>query len=951
MTYDEDLPPKVPAISPAMNRKITIGIGVLLGLVILLAAAGQSITFLLNFSEFGDLYLRPIYFIMMAGAVLSPIALFRVDFKNRRSLSLWAIKLAGKSFQRRLPEEGIPLEDLDFSSVKLKPMQFAIWQITKVVIGAALFGNVIFGFAISGVLGGWATGIGSLGAIFSFPFIAPPADYAFAQANVVPMIPSLTLIITPLLGAIGIRLVVLLGLTQLLRIGTSVYIEQAQKGQMRFPTVAVQSLLAIAAFWTAFNLFFSSFIDFNTKFLIGGVLAFGGVMVVFALYDKLRRGPFLQPPKKSLILRGAAIALVILLAGSMMGVQTGIADARKVEWRGPYTAQQIGVNRYLAQLDEVNVQQYDFGANPVPPSQIAAYVDEHEDVLGKVRVWDREAAFAKMKPEIGLIPYVDFQDSDILRFNDTLYWSASMKPILPSTVQAEDAWFNTHFVYTHVPNGFLLLDGHEGVKTETDQFFPQRQIYYGEGGLLEEAWAAFPSDRSTSDEVGGSMYTGLGGVDMPPPISWIFEGNFVLSYPTSEIHSLRYQDVYERMELLFPYFLYELEGKRVDMFPVSDGEDTYWLMPLLVGLPGNNIPWSTGNPLIRLLGYAIIDTYDGSIQILVLGDDFFSNLFEQVYSDYVTTETPVWLETQMRYPEELFRWRINMFNFYHVTDPATYIVAKEFFEVPATLVPYYIMAKPPGLDEPEFIGLLSLELRGSAGRNLAGYMIVRNDHPRLGEMDFYSVPLDSETKLLGPSAIVEALERNPDFATLRTLLRDPRLGDNILYRVGDHDVYFIPVYTAGAGGVVAELGGVAAVGAAFTGEYHVGFGSSGSPQVAFASYLDKLGGIDPELDEPEMELGDRIMRVEGLFTNEGLAVVKPTTMSPPLTFKEGESTYINEDQWEETEKVVQEFLNEWVDPEETRRVISWTEGNRLNFGIFEEFDVVLEVHYVSIEVD
>ena len=270
---------------------------------------------------------------IIAGTVLAPIALFRVDFKNRRSLSLWAIKLAAKSFQRRLPEEGLPLEDLDFSRVKLKPVQFAVWQVTKVLIGAALFGNVIFGFAISGLLGGWASGIGSLGAIFGFPFVTPPADYAFAQANVVPMIPSLTLIVTPLLGAIGMRLVILVGLTQLVRIGTTAYLEQAKKGQIRFPTVAIQSLLAIAAFWTAFNLFFASFIDFNSKFLIGGVLAFGGIMLVFALYDKFRRGPFLQPPKKSLIIRGAAIGLVILLAGSMMGVQTGIADARKVEWQ------------------------------------------------------------------------------------------------------------------------------------------------------------------------------------------------------------------------------------------------------------------------------------------------------------------------------------------------------------------------------------------------------------------------------------------------------------------------------------------------------------------------------------------------------------------------------------------------------------------------------------------
>ena len=125
----------------------------------------------------------------------------------------------------------------------------------------------------------------------------------------------------------------------------------------------------------------------------------------------------------------------------------------------------------------------------------------------------------------------------------------------------------------------------------------------------------------------------------------------------------------------------------------------------------------------------------------------------------------------------------------------------------------------------EFLGLLSLELRGSQGRNLAGYMVVENDLDNLGDLQFYEVPLNSTTKLIGPTAVREALDRDPDFAQLKTLLRNPRIGDNILYRVGEHDVYFIPVYTAGAGGVVAQLGTIAAVGAAFTGEYYVGLGN------------------------------------------------------------------------------------------------------------------------------
>ena len=136
---------------------------------------------------------------------------------------------------------------------------------------------------------------------------------------------------------------------------------------------------------------------------------------------------------------------------------------------------------------------------------------------------------------------------------------------------------------------------------------------------------------------------------------------------------------------------------------------------------------------------------------------------------------------------------------------------------------YYVEAKPPGSDQTEFLGLLSLELRGFEGRNLAGYMVVENDLTNL-ETYSYEVPLDSETKLIGPTAVREALDRDPEFAQSKTLLRNQELV--IIFctsRCSWRILY--SVYTAGAGGVVAQLGTIA-VGAAFNGEYFVGLGDT-----------------------------------------------------------------------------------------------------------------------------
>jgi len=526
-----------------------------------------------------------------------------------------------------------------------------------------------------------------------------------------------------------------------------------------------------------------------------------------------------------------------------------------------------------------------------------------------------------------------------------------MKPVLPPTVAAENRWYNEHLVYTHVPNGFLTLDATGGQIVDSSEIFKQREIYYGEGGLFEDNWSAYPLSRGdVSAELGGVFYDGDGGIDVSPPLSWTFEPNFLLSYPTDSIHIMRFKDIHERMEILYPYFLYDLFGKELDSLPVTDGENTYWLVPLIIGFDTSGVPWSVGNPYLRLVGFALVDTQDGNIQLMKTGDDFFTEMFLEQYSERFIP-IPDWLEEQTRYPSELFSWKTEMYNIYHVTDVETFIQANEFYEIPVGLDTYYIQSKPPEFETTEFVGLLSLELRGSQGKNLAGYMIVENDVSNLGNLQFYKVALNSTNKLIGPTAVREALDRDPDFAQLKTLLRNPRIGDNILYRVGEHDVYFIPVYTAGAGGVVAQLGTIAAVGAAFTGEYYVGLGNT--QEEAFEAYLQKVSGvIDTKsgLGEIiELERQDRIDIIKSTLENEGLEILEPTTIQVPLSFNEGEIFFFTEKDREDTEVFLLEFIDDFVKPR-SERVFLWEEENQFNIGTIVVRDGIPEMHYISIEV-
>ena len=135
------------------------------------------------------------------------------------------------------------------------------------------------------------------------PFASLPSTAGFSQQNVIPMIPALTLIITPLLSAFGTRLVLLVGLTQLLKsISSSIFEIGAEFKQssetseswnrtgpdlskIKLPTSIIEALVAIFLVWTAFNMFFTSYIDYNTKFLIGGVFLAGISFAIFSYLD------------------------------------------------------------------------------------------------------------------------------------------------------------------------------------------------------------------------------------------------------------------------------------------------------------------------------------------------------------------------------------------------------------------------------------------------------------------------------------------------------------------------------------------------------------------------------------------------------------------------------------------------------------------------------------------
>ena len=105
----------------------------------------------------------------------------------------------------------------------------------------------------------------------------------------------------------------------------------------------------------------------------------------------------------------------------------------------------------------------------------------------------------------------------------------------------------------------------------------------------------------------------------------------------------------------------------------------------------------------------------------------------------------------------------------------------------------------------------------------------------------------------------------------------------------------------------------------------------------------KLGETIIQLDKDE-----RFEKIMEMISTSGLTITKPTAIQIPLSFEEGEIVFFNESDKDETEKMINEFMDEYAVG--TSRVLMWEEDTSLYFGVINTVDGIAEIHYIKIQI-
>ncbi len=627
--------------------------------------------------------------------------------------------------------------------------------------------------------------------------------------------------------------------------------------------------------------------------------------------------------RRRMIIMAIAVAIIGVLI-----VNVGIIAGFRLNWDNnwiqyewnPLTQKQIDVTRWSAGIEEI--QQYSLSDIPTGNAT---------KILSLVRQWDQTAAYTKMRNQIG-VNWMDLSSSTIVYVGGHEYWVAPTTVVYPS----ED-WISTHLIYTHASK-IIVIDSHSGEFVPVTEAFGLQSeplIYYGEG-FSNEVY----TNIKGFNEIENVSYSGTPDYTLSGwqrTLWFLLKGQlgYAFSPPQESINMLLNRDVLERVSSVLIY------GLTVDpaAYLVSDGNRVYYTVQVYIDYPMHS--GFSASSYLRNFAVVLVDIEDGSMHWYFVGesDGFLVDFYRDYYQSLNTP--PDWLIPQLRYSEALLGMhdisgQLDVDFQFHVNDPFVWRSGSQFFERPSATEVLYV---PMTVGNQEyFVGFQLVEFQSSPGRNLAG-LYVAYGGSQLGQMDIYSIP-NATTQFIGPSAALQALETDDYVRTQLTLLTSPRFGNILLYSIGNHLYYFIPVYIEStiADAVITKI--------AFIGVIDAATGTKVATGADTAQAYYALAGITPT---PQLGAEERLEKIEDSFTGEGCNLVEPAMIGGDVWIMVDNVTYMSEDQWNSTESSISNFVQNYVQTP-GKDVYQWSMDNdTVSFGVLTSEQGIVKLYYLSIQ--
>jgi hypothetical protein len=497
----------------------------------------------------------------------------------------------------------------------------------------------------------------------------------------------------------------------------------------------------------------------------------------------------------------AIVVMLPIIQGLYYGIQ--MDGDRYIEWKFDLqTNKEIAITTWATGLSDFEVKPLeDLTVNVTPESEVEA--------LTSVRQWDQTASYLRMRNQIGT-NWMQLADSDIVLLKNHEYWIA---PLTFDTSATRTSFINQHILYTHT-EGIVVLDAFSGELIEEANLVAlfnrsaDVNFYYGEGiGFSDVVFVNVPN----FEEVGNTTFGGTPDYTLQGFESFFYiltMGPEAWSYLGRDMDMLVERDVLSRVDSIM------LQGLSIDNDPyivVDPTGNLYYAVSIYI-----DYHLSTGyayENYMRFMGVCLVDIESGE-----MGFYEAPNVAEELFLDityrdyYYWQETPDWLQSQLKWPEDLYERQLQTAYIVHVTTGEQWSTGVDFHQSPVDSDTRYVIMNIEGVRR--FVAYHNSEFRLASAFNLAGVYIMGCGDTDFGQFTFYKAGEDGFSDWLGPNAAVQAFETNDVVRTQLQLWGEHRYGNRLLYHLGGDLFFVIPVFLeveTSQNRVIQKLGGVGLV--------------------------------------------------------------------------------------------------------------------------------------------
>ena len=534
-------------------------------------------------------------------------------------------------------------------------------------------------------------------------------------------------------------------------------------------------------------------------------------------------------------------------------MQQFLVNPNELTKEKPYLEHNIKFTQAAYNLGDVQTEAY----SPAPNLNRAG-IEANQSTIDNIRLWDYRPILATYKQLQEIRLYYQFKDVDIDRYNiagNIQQVMLSARELfferLPRQAQT---WVNRHLKYTHgyglvmSPVNRASADGLPELYIKdippvstVDLAVEQAAIYYGEATdqYIFTGTSTEEFDFPAGDTNAYTRYAGKGGVPLTSmwrrlAYAYDFAGLEVLisEYLTDQSRIHYHRQVRERASHVAPFLRFDndpylavIDGRLqwlLDAYTVSDHYP--YSQPIGMLQQGQQVFGdSDGRPdvagqtnYIRNAVKVLVDAYDGSLRFMVVDEtDPVLSTYRKIFPDLFepAASTPATVSAHFRYPEDLFKIQMSMYQTYHMNDPQSFYNREDLWSLPkqtyegdeGVMEPYYIIMRLPGEEK---LGFILIQPFTPANKdNMTAWMAARSNGKDSGPLVLYQFP--KKMLVYGPRQIEARIDQDPQISQQLTLWSQAGSkvirGNLLIIPIDQSLLYVEPVYLRADRGALPEL--------------------------------------------------------------------------------------------------------------------------------------------------